>query len=94
MFSLIPSNPQANVYQMWFDRKAEEVWFTRTTWTGLCARITHVGGAKGPAPYYGNPKVVADLYSADGTIRERGIEISAAGTFKTYRQILQPFGVS
>ncbi|RGE40935.1 hypothetical protein DZC30_19495 [Comamonas testosteroni] len=94
MFTLIPSDPQVNVFQMWFDRQADEVWFTRTTWNGLCARITNVGESNGPAPYYGNPKVFADLYYSNGNIKERGIEISAAGTFKTYRQIQPPFGTS
>lgn len=91
MFTFIPSDPQINIYQMWFDRTSEEVWFTRITWSGLCARIVRVDDPQGPAPYYGNPKVLADLYYSNGKLKERGIEISAAGTYKTYRQISQPF---
>lgn len=91
MFTVFPSEPQANVYQMWFERSSDEVWFTRLTWNDLCARITSVGEPTGPGPYYGNPKVLADLYYANGTVKERGIVVGAAGTFKTYRQVVQPF---
>jgi len=84
--------PPVNVYEIWMAGKEapEGVWITRTTWASVCARIASVGPAKGPAPYYGNPKVTADLYFLDGTLKQRSIDIPAPGTFKTWRKIDPP----
>lgn len=81
-----------NVYQM-FDAADRQLgfWITRTTWSGKIARVTFVGDLKGPAPYYGNPKVRADLYNlATGALISSDIEITAAGTYKTWRSIPAP----
>lgn len=81
-----------NVYQM-FDAAGREVgfWITRTTWSGKIARVTHVGALKGAGPYFGNPKVLADLYDSNtGQLISRGIEITAAGTYKTWRSASKP----
>lgn len=83
---------EKNVYQMFdaADRKLGS-WITRTTWSGEIARVIHVGELKGPPPYYGNPKVKADLYDASsGTLIARGIEITAPGTYKTWRSAPMP----
>ncbi len=84
--------PQKNVFQMWVDSsgKPEGVWITRTTWPGLCARVTHVGELKGPPPYYGNPEVRADVYYPTGALKNRNFEITAPGTYKTWREIPAP----
>lgn len=81
-----------NVYQMWFESQSatEDVWITRTTWPGLCARITSVGEPKGPPPYYGNPSVKADVYYPNGQPKSRGFEIPVPGTYKTWRRIATP----
>lgn len=60
MFNVLKQEPQPNVYQMWFGTQPGPLWITRTTWANLCAKVTVVGQAKGPAPYYGNPAVKAD----------------------------------
>ena len=83
---------EKNVYQM-FDAADRQLgfWITRTTWSGKIARVTHVGELKGAPPYYGNPKVTADLYDAStGHLISRGIEVTAPGTYKTWRSIATP----
>lgn len=81
-----------NVYQMWFEpaNPSGTLWLTRTTWSSVLAEVKSVGKPTGPPPYYGNPKVLVDIFNLDGTIRERGAVLSAAGTYKTYRQIPAP----
>lgn len=81
-----------NVYQMWQSNGLKVgFWVTRTTWSSKVARVTRVGEAKGPPPYFGNPKVYADLYDArSGSLIESGMEITAAGTYKTWRSAAQP----
>lgn len=87
---ILSLTPQPNVYQMWFSVKPEPLWITRTTWNDLCARVTFVGEAKGGAPYYGNPEVRADIYTAGGYCKQRNSVISVPGTYKTWRQIVKP----
>lgn len=91
MFHILNADPQPNVYQMWFAVQPGPLWITRTTWNDLCARVISVDEAKGPAPYYGNPEVLADIYTAEGFLKQRGSVISAAGTYKTWRQIAEPY---
>ncbi len=81
-----------NVYQMWESNGLQVgFWVTRTTWSGKVARVTRIGEPKGPAPYFGNPKVHADLYDErNGRLIESGMEITAAGTYKTWRRAAQP----
>ena len=90
MFNMLKQEPQPNVYQMWFASQPEPLWITRTTWASLCAKVTFVGEVKGPAPYYGNPTVKADIYNTAGQCTQRGADISAPGTYKTWRQISEP----
>lgn len=90
MFNIIKQEPQLNVYQMWFAVQPEPLWITRTTWANLCAKVTSVEKETAPAPYYGNPKVRADIYNSDGHCIQREAEISVPGTYKTWRQISQP----
>ena len=81
-----------NVYQMFVANGNQPgFWLTRTTWNSKCARVLTVGDLKGPAPYFGNPKVHAALYdSRTGALISRRIEITAAGTYKTWRQVPTP----
>ena len=90
MFNILKQEPQPNVYQMWFAAQREPLWITRTTWASMCAKVTFVGEATGPAPYYGNPNVKADIYNGAGQCTQRGVDISAPGTYKTWRQISEP----
>lgn len=90
MFNILVQEPQPNVYQMWFAIQPAHLWITRTTWSNLCARVTSIGEVKGPAPYFGNPKVMADIYNGAGQCTQRGAVISVPGTYKTWRQISEP----
>lgn len=88
----MPAFSPVNVYQM-FDSANRQLgfWITRTTWSGKVARIVFVGELKGSPPYYGNPKVLADLYDAEtGALISRRIEITAPGTYKTWRSVPTP----
>ena len=90
MFSIIKQEPQPNVFQLWFAIQPEPLWITRTTWSNMCAHVTSVGEIKGPAPYYGNPEVRANIYNGSGQCTQRGALISVPGTYKTWRQISTP----
>lgn len=81
-----------NVFQMFVQNgKRPGFWLRRTTWENTCAKVTSVGPFKGPPPYFGNPKVFADIYDLKtGALRERGARIPAPGTYKTWRQIDPP----
>lgn len=81
-----------NVYQMWESNGLQVgFWVTRTTWSSKVARVTSIGEATGPPPYFGNPKVYADLYDErSGRLIEARIEITAAGTYKTWRRASRP----
>ncbi|MCZ8254672.1 MAG: hypothetical protein O9327_03170 [Polaromonas sp.] len=81
-----------NVYQMFVENDQKlGFWLTRTSWNAKVARVTEVAPFKGPAPYFGNPKVKADLYDAvTGRLLEKGMEVTAAGTYKTWRLAEQP----
>lgn len=90
VYDILKQEPQLNVYQMWFATQPEPLWITRTTWASMCAKVTFVGEASGPAPYYGNPVVKGDIYSASGQCTQHGAVISVPGTYKTWRQISDP----
>jgi len=83
---------QMNVYEMYMDAKDKQggAWIRRTTWANLCARIKSVGKITGPAPYFGNPEVRADLYTLDGRLHQSNAVIPSAGTYKTWRQFEVP----
>lgn len=81
-----------NVFQMYVanDRKPG-FWLRRTTWGNTVAKVVSVGELTGHAPYYGNPKVHADIFNfRTGKLKEAGARIPAAGTYKTWRQIDPP----
>lgn len=49
-----------------------------------------MGTIAGAPPYFGNPPVVADIYSLDGRLREELARLPVPGTFKTWREIEEP----
>lgn len=49
-----------------------------------------MGEPSGPPPYFGNPPVLADIYTLDGKLKEELARLSVAGTYKTWRQIDPP----
>lgn len=81
-----------NLFEMFVANGARPgFWLRRTTWSNSCARVTSVGPLTGPAPYFGNPNVYADLYDlTSGELREANARLPAAGTYKTWRQIEPP----
>ena len=81
-----------NIFQMFVDNERRTgFWLTRTTWRNSCARVISVGDLTGLPPYYGNPKVLADILDrTTGEVKERGAKLSAPGTYKTWRQIDPP----
>jgi len=87
-----PNPLPLNLYQIWLTSRNERggVWVVRTTWPGVYVRITSVGEYKGAPPYFGYPKVTADLYHADGRLKESGASLPAPGTSETWRQIAVP----
>lgn len=81
-----------NVFQMYVaNDERPYFWLRRTTWRNTCAQVTSVGEFRGPPPYYGNPKVIADIYDLQtGDLKEQGARIPVPGTYKTWRQIEVP----
>jgi hypothetical protein len=49
-----------------------------------------MGEPSGPGPYFGNPPVLADIYTLDGGLKEELVRLPATGTYKTWRQIDPP----
>jgi len=80
-----------NVYGLYFaNNKKTGFWIQRDTWVNICAKVTHIDSFKGPPPYYGNPKVTADIYELfTGIMKSSNVEISCPGNY-TYRQIPAP----
>lgn len=61
-------------------------WVRRTTWDNGCARVTSVGPFTSSAPYFGNPKVYADIHNLKtGEMREANARLPAAGTYNSRR---------
>lgn len=81
-----------NLFEMFIDNDCRPgFWLRRTTWGNSCARVMSVGPLTGPAPYYGNPKVHADIFDlTTGELRETNARLPAAGTYKTWRLIDAP----
>lgn len=81
-----------NVFQMYVANGEEPgFWLRRTTWGNTCAQVTSVGELKGPAPYFGNPPVQADIYDIrTGELKEKDATIPVPGTYKTWRCIAPP----
>lgn len=66
-------------------------WLRRTTWGNTCARIVGIEAFKGSAPYYGNPKVFADIFDLEtGELKQAGVRLPVPGTYKTWRYIDPP----
>lgn len=88
----MPNFVEQNLFQMFVANGSQPgFWLRRTTWGNSCARVTSVGPFTGPAPYYGNPKVHADIYDlTTGELREANARLPAAGTYKTWRLIDPP----
>lgn len=83
-----------NVFQMIDDSGGVGLWVRRTTWDASVARIIGMGAPSGPPPYYGSPKVVMDVYSLDGDLRDALAHLTTPGTYKTWRQIEPPSWVT
>lgn len=81
---------QPNVFQMFVQHGGPGFWVRRTTWGSTCARVVRVGALTGPPPYYGNPSVIMDVYTLDGTLKEAAAQMPVPGTYKTWRQIDEP----
>ena len=81
-----------NIYQMYVENgKRPGFWLWRTTWGNTIARVISVGPFKGPAPYYGNPEVIACVYDMrTGFVKDERFEITTAGTYKTWRWVEAP----
>lgn len=79
-----------NVFEMYRDHGGAGFWVRRITWGGTCARVVRVGKITGPAPYFGNPSVLMDVYTLDGSLKDAAVALPAAGTFKTWRKIDPP----
>jgi hypothetical protein len=81
-----------NVFEMYVANGMQPgFWLQRTTWSNTCARVIEVGDIKGPPPYFGNPKVYAEIYDLrTGELKETGAKIPVPGTYKTWRMIDAP----
>lgn len=88
----MPNFVEQNVFQMFVAYGSQSgFWLRRTTWGNSCARVKSVGPFTGPAPYYGNPRVHADIYDlTTGELQEVNARLPAAGTYKTWRLIEPP----
>lgn len=82
------SNP--NLFQIFTAHGGPGFWVKRTTWDATCARIVGVAALTGPSPYFGNPPVIADIYSLDGRLKDSLARLPVPGTYKTWRSIDPP----
>jgi hypothetical protein len=81
-----------NIFQMYVaNGELPGFWVRRTTWEDSCARVTSIGPFKGPAPYYGNPIVLADFFDVQtAEMKDEGARLPVPGTYKTWRQMDPP----
>lgn len=79
-----------NVFEMCVANGGPGFWIRRTTWGATCARVVGIGALTKPAPYYGNPSVVMDVYSLKGEFKEGLAWVHVPGTYKTWRMIEPP----
>lgn len=87
----MPAFSDENVFQMFEANGRQPFWLRRTTWGNACAKVVSVGEFRGPPPYYGNPKVLADIYDLHtGELKEAGVRLRVPGTYKTWRRIAPP----
>ncbi|PLU58134.1 hypothetical protein BMJ23_06610 [Sinorhizobium medicae] len=79
-----------NVYEMFVEHGGPGFWIRRITWGGTCARVIRIGEMTKPAPYFGSPSALMDVYSLDGPLKEGLAQVRVPGTFKTWRKIEAP----
>ncbi|AYG64192.1 DUF5710 domain-containing protein [Rhizobium jaguaris] len=79
-----------NVFEMCIANCGPGFWIRRTTWGNSLARIVGVGPITQPAPYFGNPSVLMDVYSLSGELKDTLAPVPVAGTYKTWRRIDPP----
>lgn len=75
---------------MLVDHGGPGFWIRRTTWGATIARIVCAGTPTGPAPYFGNPSMLMDVYSLDGDLKDGLAAVPVPGTYKTWRNIEAP----
>ncbi len=83
-------NSEQNVFEMIAGHGGPGLWLRRTTWGNTCARVVAIGKITKPAPYFGNPSLLIDVYSLDGNLREGLVPLPAGGTYKTWRRWPEP----
>jgi hypothetical protein len=79
-----------NVFEMHVANGGAGFWIRRTTWGGALARIIRIGEFTKPAPYFGNPSVLMDVYDLEGGLKEGLAMVPVPGTYKTWRRIEAP----
>jgi hypothetical protein len=79
-----------NIFEMFVAADGPGFWISRTTWGGTLARIIRVGVFTKPAPYFGNPSVLMDVYGLEGGLKEGLAMVPVPGTYKTWRRIEAP----
>lgn len=79
-----------NIYEMSVANGSVGFWVRRTTWASTVAQIVAIGKFTKPAPYYGSPSVLMDVYSLEGVLREPLATTPVPGTYKTWRLIEPP----
>jgi hypothetical protein len=79
-----------NVFEMAVANDGPGFWIRRTTWGNTCARVVGIGRFTKPAPYFGNPPVVMDVYSLAGELKDELASVQVPGTYKTWRKIDPP----
>lgn len=83
-----------NIFEMFVANGEAGFWIRRTTWGATCARVIRVGAMTKLGPYFGNPFVLMDVYSLEGTLKEGLAQVPVLGTYKTWRRIAPPHGLS
>lgn len=79
-----------NIFEMFVANGGPGFWIRRTTWGQTLARIIRVGMFTKPAPYFGNPSVLMDVYDLEGGLKEGLAMVRVPGTYKTWRKIEAP----
>ncbi|MDD3797884.1 MAG: DUF5710 domain-containing protein [Novosphingobium sp.] len=79
-----------NIFDMSVAHGGFGFWARRTTWDNSCARIVAIGLFTQPPPYFGNPPVLADIYSLTGQMKERAATLPMPGAYRNWLQIEEP----
>ena len=78
---------EVNIYEMYILNGDVDFWVMRQTWGKTVARVVHVDELTTPAPYYGTPKVLVDLYDIEsGALLKKNERLSCPGTSQ-YSQV-------